>query len=139
MITVTVYADEILFRLDQLPKKIRGALETKYEEIFAELRERMFQNPPGKFVDPEYVQSGVEAQGSTLIGFIEAEDKPGTYPINPSKARALRFLTKDGTLIRTKHVNHPFMKGTPIVERLLLESKPWILDQLEMGVEGAIR
>lgn len=138
-INVTVHADEVLFRLDQIPVKLRAALREKFDQIFSEVREQVFSKTPGQYLDPEYIKTGVEVLGSTLIGFIEVGAKPGTYSIIPNKARALRFLAKDGMVVRTKFVNHPFLKGAPIVEKRLRELKPWIEDQLTSATYESLR
>jgi hypothetical protein len=138
MITVKVYADEVIFRLDQIPRKLREALRGKFEVIFSEFRQQTFSKTPGRFLDPEFIKTGVEDIGQTVVGFIEAEDKSGTYPIYPVKANLLRFLAKDGNLVYTKYVAHPFLKGAPIIERTILESKPRIEEQLRDAVIEAL-
>lgn len=139
MIEITVYSDEVLFRLDQLPKKIRENLRLKFEVIFDEIKSDIFQGIPGKFLDPKYIESGITEIGSTVIGFMETTDKPGFYSIVPTKAKALRFVSKSGDLVHTRHVNHPFLKGAPIVARYLLAAKPWILQGLEDAARDALR
>jgi hypothetical protein len=138
MINITVYADEVLFGLDQLPRKIRESLGAKFQTIFADVRQELSQTVPGKYIDQRYIQSGVEQIGSLQIGFIEAEDKPGFYVILPTKARALRFIAKSGDLVMTKRVLHPYLKGAPIVAQYLETKKPWIFDQLESAVIEAL-
>jgi hypothetical protein len=139
VIEITVYADEVLFRLDQIPRRIRLALHEKFEQIFATLRAELFSKVPGKYLDPGFIQSGVEDQGSLVIGFVEAQAKPGVYSIFPSKARLLKFVTKEGQLVFARQVTrHPYLKGAPMVERLLRESKPWILAELDAAVVEAL-
>lgn len=136
---ITIRGDEVLFRLDQLPRKIREEVGKKFRGIFSQISQEITSRPPGKFIDPAYIQSGVEQIGSQMIGFIEVEDKPGVYAIYPSKARALRFISKSGELVQTQRVlNHPYLKGAPIVERYLAESKPWIVEEIEAAVIEAI-
>ena len=138
MITVKVYADEVLFRLDQIPKRLRAALQSKFESVFAEVTRQTFEGLPGKYLDPTTVQSGISQQGSLTIGFIESQDKPGLYLIYPTKARALRFIAKDGDLVYTKRVLHPFLKSSTTVERSIAALKPWIEDQLEDALIEAL-
>jgi hypothetical protein len=139
MIEIRVYADEVTFGLEQIPKRIRENLKSKFEGIFSTVKAEVFSGRPGKYLDPKFIQSGIEQIGSLQIGFIEAEDKPGTYVIVPTKRRLLEFIgTKDGALVRTKLVNHPYLKGAPVVARYLEEKKPWILDQLESAVIEAL-
>jgi hypothetical protein len=138
MINITVYADEVLFGLDQLPKKIHENLGAKFQTIFADVQQELSQTTPGKYIDPRFIQSGIEQIGSLQIGFIEAEDKPGFYVILPTKARALRFIAKSGDLVMTKRVLHPYLKGAPIVAQYLETKKPWILDQLKDAVIEAL-
>jgi len=139
VIQITIYADEVLFRLDQLPRRIRSALREKYGEIFERVNEELFRGVPGQYLDPNFIETGVTEQGSLLIGWIESSDKSGVYSIFPSKANFLRFVAKSGDLVFTKRVlRHPYLKGAPIVERYLRESKPWILDMLEDAVVEAL-
>jgi hypothetical protein len=138
MINITVYADEVTVALDQLPRKIRENLKAKFEGIFTDVRQELAQTIPGKYIDPRFIQSGVEQIGSLQIGFIEAEDKPGFYVILPTKAKALRFIAKSGDLVMTKRVLHPYLKGAPVVAQYLETKKPWILDQLEDAVIEAL-
>ncbi len=139
MITITVYADEVLLRLDQIPRRLRAALRAKFEAIFDEFRVQTFSKSPGRFLDPNYIKSGVTEQGSLVVGFIESDDKGGFYEILPVKARALRFFAKSGELVYTRHVRHPFLRGAPIVAREILLAKPWIEDQVREAVAEGIQ
>lgn len=142
MITVTVYADEVIVRLDQFPRRLREAIRSKLETmIFPKIRQDIFVGKPGQFLDPKTVKTSVEdigSAGGTVIGVFEAEDKPGVYTILPTKAKnLLYFIAKSGDLVVTKAVyRHPFLKTTPVVERVLAESKPWVIEQLEDAVYG---
>ena len=138
MISVQIYADEVVLNLQQLPRRIRAALRAKFEQIFTEFRTEVFSKVPGKFLDQSYIKTGVTDIGSTVVGFIEGEDKPGTYIITPKTKAFLQFTTKDYGFVKTKLVNHPYLKSAPMVERAILESKPWILDQLENAVIEAL-
>lgn len=138
-IDLRVSGDEVLLRLDQLPRRVRQELTKKFEAIFARMEGEMLQGVPGKFIDPARVRSGTSAIGSLLIGYIEVEDKPGVYAIYPTKARVLRFLAKDGDWVHTPRVLlHPFLKGAPVVERYLREQKPWLYDMIEDAVIEAL-
>lgn len=137
-INVTVNADEVLFRLDQIPKKLRAALHSKFEAIFDQFRQETFSKVPGRYLDPNYIKSGVTDQGSLVIGYIESDDKSGFYTILPSKARALRFLSKGGELVYSRRVLHPYLKGSPIVAREILAAKPWIEDQITDALYEAL-
>lgn len=141
MITVTVYADEVIVRLDQFPRKLREAIRSKLETmIFPKIRQDIFVGKPGQFLDPKTVKTSVEdigSAGGTVIGVFEAEDKRGVYGFGPKEKPYLKFIAKDGEIVRTKHVyNHPFPKTAPVVERVLAESKPWVIEQLEDAVYG---
>ena len=139
MIEIRVQADEVLFRLDQLPRRVREELAAKFQTIFARVESEIAANVPGKYIDPSYIQSGVDRLGSTMIGFVEIGDKPGVYAIYPTKANVLRFMSKSGDLVRTRRVlNHPYLKGAPVAERYLIESKPWVLEELNDAVIEAV-
>lgn len=139
MIEIRVQADEILFRLDQIPKRIRAALSGKYQDIIGEIRQQIQNTVPGKYLDPALLTSGTEIQGSLLIGYVEYTEKGGVYTIYPSKARVLRFLTKGGELVFAKRVLlHPYPKGGETIQSQLQKLKPWIFDQLEDAVIEAL-
>lgn len=138
-VKISVSGDEVLFRLDQLPKRIREEVGAKFQSIFLRMAGEITESPPGKYIDPMYIQSGVEQIGSQMIGFIEVQDKPGVYAIYPSKAKILRFVARSGDIVRTRRVlEHPFLKGVPIVERYLRENKPWVLEEIQDAVTEAI-
>lgn len=139
-IDVTIRGEEVLLRLDQLPRKIREEIRDKFtSSIFPRMTREILSGTPGKFIDPRYIQTGVEQIGSLVIGFLEVEDKPGVYAIYPDKARILRFVGKSGEIVRTRRVlNHPYLKGAPVVERYLLENKPWLVEEVQEAVVEAI-
>ena len=140
LLEINIVDTELLVHLDNLPVKVRRVLTAKMENIFDTLREKLFQNVPGKYLDPSFIKTGVEQQGTTTtIGYIEGEDKPGVYSIFPSKAKVLRFTSKSGDLVHTKHVfNHPYLKSAPHLAKLLEENKAWIEDQLYDSVIEAL-
>lgn len=140
MISIRIIAEEAILHLDRIPTALRKALRKKYEDIFDQLRIGMKDRVPLKFLDPKMIQSGTEEQGSMIIGFLEAEDKPGVYSIFPSKAKVLRFVAKSGEIVfAPKVLNHPFPKAAGHLNLYLEESKPWILDQLNDVVKDADR
>ncbi len=132
MIEVRIQVDEVITRLDQIPAKVRDAVQKKLTQVMSDLKPHLFEGIPGKFLDPSLISAGVETIGSTVIGYIEGQDKQGVYTILPTKAKILRFVSSSGELVRTRAVyRHPFLKSRPIIARFLDESKPWIVDQLE--------
>jgi len=138
-INVQIVGEEVLLRLDQLPKAIRQSVTRKFEAITARIESEMLAATPGRYIGKERVRSGVETLGGTLIGYVEVDDKPGEYSIFPSKQPILKFIAKSGDLVRTRRVlHHPFLKGAPVVARYLLENKPWIVDQIENAVIEAL-
>lgn len=129
MISIQVFGiDEVVFRLDQLPKRLRAVLRTKFENIFSELTSQFFEYE-GRFLDRKQVQTGITEIGSTLIGYIEYTDKVGFYAIYPVN-KPLLINLKQQFFAKEVHL-HPYPKGSPTIERILLASKPWIEDQLE--------
>jgi hypothetical protein len=136
---IRIYADEVVLGLARLPVRIREMVEQKMARVMDDVREQTFSKKPGVFVDSSTVQMGVTTHGNTVIGYIETTDKKGVYSILPSKARALRFIAKSGDIVHTKAVyNHPYLKGSKMVEQTLLEMKPWIIDTLEDAVVEAL-
>jgi len=140
LLTVNVVDTEALVQLRKLPRKIQTALMSKLDTMMSDVREGMFHGLPGKYLDPQTIQSGVVKQGAlTIIGFIESTDKTGHYFIEPTKTKLLKFLgERDGTLVYTKHVWHPYLKGSPYLARRMAELKPWIEDQLENALIEAL-
>jgi hypothetical protein len=130
LIDITVQGDEVLVALKGLPKKIQDALTNKLYNIVTTIHEDLFHTLPAKYLDPGTIHSGVTQQGTTLIGYIESQDKTGFYPIVPVKARMLRFVAKSGDLVRTRYVRHPYLKGSDILAQRMAQLKPWIEDQL---------
>jgi len=95
----------------------------------------MFGRLPGKYLDPSYVRSGVAETGGFLIGYLEADQKPGTYPIKAVNYKTLRFYwEKVGQVVHPKSVNHPFLSGSLVIERYFRERKPWLIEQIEDAV-----
>ena len=137
MISVKVVGvEELTFRLDQIPRKLREILKTKFENIFMELTTQFFEGVPGKFLDPKQIETGVSEQGSLLIGYLQYTDKDGVYSILPKKSP---FLYNIDTKFFAYEVHaHPFPKGVPMIERLLRESKPWIEEQLHDALYEAL-
>jgi len=135
-IEIRIYDEEVVLRLDQFPKKIREAIRAKFTtDIFPGFKQRLSSRPPGKFLDPQTLETGVVDQGQLVIGYIESTDKTGTYPIYPVKARLLRFVAKSGDLVFTKRVAHPFLKGSLLVQSEFVRDEEWIIKQLEEAVE----
>jgi hypothetical protein len=139
-INITAYADELLLRLDNLPKNIRENLREKFKFIFSQVEQELFAKTPGQYLDRQYIRSGVTDIGDSTIGYIEADDKPGVYSILPNKGRLLRFVSASGDKVHARAVlRHPYLQATPLVARLMEESKPWIIEALEDAVEEALR
>lgn len=138
-INITAYADELLLRLDNLPKAIQSELREKFKYIFSRVEEELFSKTPGQYLDKAYIRSGITDIGSSVIGFIEADDKPGVYSILPSKGKLLRFVSASGDKVYARAVlRHPYLRATPLVARLMEESKPWVIEALEDAVEEAL-
>lgn len=132
-IDVTVRGTEAILRLDTLPKRLRKALLDKMYGAMAMARDDLLSGrPPGKYLDPQYVDAIVEQRGDVLVGTLRVADKPGIYSIFPSKASVLRFIAKSGDIVFTQKVlRHPFPKGEVAIERYFLEKKPWLIEQIE--------
>lgn len=130
MISIKVVGvDEVVFRLDQIPRRLREVLRTKFENIFSELTTQFFEGVPGKFLDPKQTQSGVTEIGSTIIGYIEYKDKEGVYGISPKNYPFL--YNRETGFFAHQVFAHPYPKGASMIEHVLNESKPWVLEKLE--------
>ena len=127
--------DEILLKMEQVPQRIRNALKVKLNQEVEILRQKFAESLPGKYVDPERVISGVdEVTPSLIAGYIEVGEKGGKYTILPTKANLLRFLGKDGSLVFTKMVLHPYISAgvvAPHLESLISRELPEIESNLE--------
>lgn len=139
-IDAQIVGNEALVRLDTLPARSRGLAETKLLAFLeGTAKEKIFARPPGRYVDPQYIMAGTSVSGQLLVGFLEGTDKPGVYPIYPTKANLLRFISKSGELVFTKRVlRHPFMKASPVIDRYFVDYKPWLVEQIEDLVFEAV-
>lgn len=138
-IRVDVQAEEVLVRLDTLPRRLRGLIITKLTGVLDRAREEMLHDMPGRYLDPAYIQVDVGTAGSMLVGTLEATQKQGRYLITPKHARFLRFYwEKVGAHVAFPRVNRQYMNPAPIVERFFREKKPWLIDQVEDAVFDAV-
>ncbi len=136
MITVNIVAEEAILHLERIPRDLREMLKKKFGDIFDQLRAGMAEVVPLKYLDPKFVQSGTEELGSSIVGFIEADEKPGVYAIYPSKARVLRFISQSGEVVFVpKVLAHPFTRADRHLADYLARSKPWIVEQLEDSIK----
>lgn len=132
LISVNVTGEEILAVIDKKQKRLVTLLESKMHQVVEETTELFLKELPGKYVDPKTIHFGVDRLTPTsIVGYIEATDKTGGYPIVPEKARALRFIAKSGDLVFTQFVFRPYLKGSKFVESHVLTLKPWIEEQLK--------
>lgn len=132
-IDVRVIGEEVLLRLDQLPQAVRRRIVAKMGAIFAKMEEDILSHTPGRFFDKTFLLSGVATQGDTLIGYLEANDKPGLYSILPTKHAFLINRPKN-FFAREVH-RHPYLKPEALhIETYLRDSKPWILEQITEAV-----
>ncbi len=97
------------------------------------------EGTPGKYLALAQFQSGVDSIGDTTVGYLSYTDKDGKYPIVPKAAAFLQFRTREGGWVRTHLVMHPYPKGAASVTAMLLQSKPWIIDQLSESVRDGLR
>jgi hypothetical protein len=139
MINVKIIDSEIVSHLEGLPKKLQKVLYVKMQNIIDQIYNTALKTMPGPFLDPSYISHGVEELGSNVIGFIEGQDKLGVYGFVAQKAKALSFVAKSGDFVITKAVyNHPFLKSTPHLQRIINESKSWISDSIEDAIIEAL-
>lgn len=136
MIQITVHG-ELLFRLDQIPKKLRSALSSKFRALL----EEVFIKAAAQFSDSmkDEISRGVEEQGSLLIGYVEPTSAKagavesggkGYYEIFPVKARLLRFMGREGKLVFTPRVFHPPMRGKHYIRDTILANRARIESEL---------
>jgi hypothetical protein len=129
LLRLSVYTDEVLLHLDQIPKKLRQGLIDKFERIFDQITADLFAAGPAKYLDPSMAVTSIDPVGSGVSGSVEIFQKEGFYTIT-AKGRALRFLA-GGELLYRRSVEHPYpkLKGETL-SRELIRLKPWIEDQL---------
>jgi hypothetical protein len=138
-IDVEVRGEEAIVRLETLPRRLRDFLEARLSTfLMTSATERLLSRLPGKFLDPRHVVTDVQTVGSLLIGSLEYIDKLGTYPIPRGAPSLLRFIARSGDIVFTRHVDHPFLKGGPVIERYFRENKPWLIEQIEDFVFEAV-
>lgn len=128
MISVRVYPEEVTLLLDKVPREVARVMTAKMGLIFEELKEGAFKGIPGKFLDPGQMSSGVDVQGSLVIGYLSYEDKDGVYAIAPKN---YAFLWSKQRHFFARYVfRHPYPKGANWIEQFLEMQKPWIESQL---------
>src|SRR6266566_3244175 len=116
LVKLVVYDDEVMLKLEGLPRRVRDALHLKFERIFDQVRGDFFKATPAKFLDPSLAIMDVTDVGSSVLGYIEINQKDGTYTIT-AKSQALRFISKGGELLFRKSVQHAYPKVGPTVAR----------------------
>ena len=144
-INVTVH-NELLARLDAVPKKLRAALESKFREGIDDIYHKSISIlSGGKYSSTEEVQYGVEVQGNLLIGYIEpitiktqVQEFGGKtyYEILPTKAKVLRFIGRSGELVFAKRVFHPPVRGKHYISETIANELPHLKAQLIAALQG---
>ena len=132
-------------RIDSIGRRLRVATEKKMTELTDIMYEKVLENLSGKILNKVTgalagsVQKQNDVNGDFYIGDVyisPADDKAWAlekggrrrYPIEPSKAEVLRFISKSGELIFTKHVDHPPSKEFAYL-RLALEDMRELVPQ----------
>jgi len=135
MIRVQVFSEEVTLLLDKLPKQVAEGLKLKMVSIFDELRRESFVGKPGMFLDRSQMDSGVDVQGSLVIGYLSYADKDGVYPIAPKQYAFL--WSKERNFFARYVYAHPYPKGANWITELLNTKKPWIEAELTQAFEDA--
>lgn len=138
-IDVRVQADEVIAVLSRKSQKLRTVLEDKMRDVMRLAESEFLEYGVGKYIDPSTVEWGIQGIGSQMvIGYLEARDKAGGYPIWAVNAKVLRFIAKSGDIVFTKRVFRPYLKTSKFLEQYLIEMKPWLEEQLREAIEDAI-
>jgi|SRR5215469_5915626 len=136
MISVRVFPEEVTLLLNQVPKEIANALRAKMGDLIEQLRVETFAGGGGKFLSRDQMDSGVETQGSLVIGYLSYTDKDGVYPISPKRYAFL--FSKERHFFARQVYAHPYPKGSNWVASLLANKKPWLEEQLSQAAEDAL-
>ncbi len=144
-ITITVQG-ELLARLDQIPKKMRSAVEEKFRTVLEEAYSKaILQFSGGKYSATTEVEHGVEVQGSLLIGYMEPLTAKagvqeyggkGFYVIEAVNAKTLRFFwDKVGAVVFPKSVLHPPLAGKHYIRSALMEAIPILETEIQIAID----
>ena len=108
-----VKADAIT-RLGQRHASQHGKFKSRTGNLVRRTQGRVIRTGKGRLVKLVNTARYAAAQdlGSGLHG-----SKRAKYPIRPRRAKALRFIAKDGTEVITKLVMHPGVKPTKFLYR----------------------
>lgn len=131
---------EIIADLTGLPEKIQLAVRQHMETAIRDLWAKIVAHPAVAALEAKTgwntLEHGVDQIGSATIGYVSPNDKGGGwYDIYPSKAKFLRFVTKSGTRVFTKHVFHPPFPMERYTQPEFDEALPFI----EAGINAAIK
>ena len=129
---------ELIANLENLPARMRLAVFEKMTQEVRIIKEKLLAGMPGKYFDPAFLHDGTDQLTKNMVvGFIEPEQKEGTYTIYPTKANFLRFFAKDGNLVFAKIVHHPFPKVEIVGHhlQLMLEGE---VERIQSDFEDAV-
>lgn len=131
MISIRVTGtNEILARLDQVPKRLRKAVTEKFNVLMTELAEKAIAQFPKSVGADEFTYGVDQVGGSLLSGYVETltakagaieSGGKGYYEIVPSKATLLSFIGAfDGKRIAVPYVFHPPMVGKQYILQMMI-------------------
>lgn len=132
LLELSVFDQQVILSLRKLPRRVQATLVQSLTDILNVLKSDILFHPPGRYLDPDSIQVSVNRfpGGKYIVGHMDAEQRRGLYDIWATNASALRFVRK-GELVYTRHVRHPYPNPVPLIEQILEETKPWLLDKLE--------
>src|SRR5215467_15920992 len=124
IIDIRFNADEVIAVINSKRRKLRTAVEAKMKDVVQQTADLFLDGQTSKvglYIDPKTVEYGVTGLGSsTVIGYVEANDKSGGYDIYPVNAKFLVFIAKSGDIVRTKHVFRPYLKTSKFLPEHLI-------------------
>ncbi len=142
-------------KLDGLDEKIRLAVANKLIELTAILYNKVLTNVSGKILNKQTgqlagsIEWNYDTSDNPMYGIVFPQpasskawalEKGGekAYDIVPTKASALRFISKSGETVFTKHVLHPPSKEFRYLREALAEMEPIIPAQFLEAIAEAI-
>lgn len=149
MLTVQLVGKDTLdVKLGAIPARLHMALLRRFNVLANEVMMRVRQKLSGEVLNVQTgalrrsIQRKIEDSGSTITAIVyqSGDVKYGKIhefggDIYPTKAEYLRFQTKDGSWVMTKHVHIP---ARPYMIPTLTEMEPHIVESLHEAVREAL-
>ena len=142
-------------RIDAIGRKLRVLTFRKLNELTDLLENKVIENLSGKILQKQSgdlvgsVRKQVTQHGDTMEGrvYISPETTKawvlekggkGYYPIEPTKAAVLKFVTKSGETVFAKHVFHPPSREFAYLRTAIEEMAPIVPQEYAEAIQAML-